>query len=137
MNARHLDFGDESFDVTFDKSTMDCLFCCDDSVEACRDMVCECHRVLRMGGKHIVLSLHGIDKVLPYLQSRGVVHWDIEYMEIPNPRYDGPESGRSPVHMLFVCTKTPRPAPEADAEADREDGAAPADGDGEADGEAQ
>lgn len=102
MNVRDLDFGDDSFDVVLDKSTMDCLFCCEDSVDACRDMVCEGMRVLKPGGTYICISLHGHTKVLSYLH---MPNWTIRYFSIPNPRYDGPESGRSETHTVCVCRK--------------------------------
>lgn len=105
QNVRALDFADESFDCTVDKSTMDCLYCCDDSREACKDMVRECYRVLKPGGVHVSLSLHSPEKGLGYLAARGSLRWEVSHFLVPNPRYDGPESGRSEHHTVFVCQK--------------------------------
>ena len=50
MDVQKLEFDDETFDVAFDKSTMDCLFCCDGSNEIIAEMMWEAWRVLKPGG---------------------------------------------------------------------------------------
>ena len=58
MDATDLAYDDETFDVAFDKSTMDCLFCCDSSNTIIAEMMRESWRVLKPGGLFISLSLH-------------------------------------------------------------------------------
>jgi len=69
MDVTSLSYENAHYDVVFDKSTMDCLFCCDDSSHIISEMMCEAWRVLKPGGLFISLSLHDVDKVLPYIDS--------------------------------------------------------------------
>ena len=69
MDVTSLSYENAHYDVVFDKSTMDCLFCCDDSSHIISEMMCEAWRVLKPGGLFISLSLHDVDKVLPYVDS--------------------------------------------------------------------
>ena len=68
MDVQKLDFDDEVFDVSIDKSTMDCLFCCTGSTEIISNMMTEAWRTLKPGGLFMTISLHDEEKVLPYIQ---------------------------------------------------------------------
>ena len=50
-------FDDETFDVALDKSTMDCIFCCENSRETISEMVHEIWRTLIPGGLYIFYFL--------------------------------------------------------------------------------
>jgi len=69
MDVTSLFYENDKFDVVFDKSTMDCLFCCDNSGHIISEMMLEAWRVLKPGGIFISLSLHTVDKVMPYVDS--------------------------------------------------------------------
>ena len=68
MDVQNLDFDDEQFDVSIDKSTMDCLFCCSESTHIISNMMTEAWRTLKPGGLFMTISLHEEEKVLPYIQ---------------------------------------------------------------------
>lgn len=104
MDVQALSFDDASFDIVIDKSTMDCLFCCENSTEIVCNMLTEGYRVLKPGGNYISMSLHDEAKCLPYLTAHPDIHWKVEWERIPNPRYTG-ENGRSQFHHVFVCKK--------------------------------
>lgn len=63
MDVQALSFDDASFDIVIDKSTMDCLFCCENSTEIVCNMLTEGYRVLKPGGNYISMSLHDEAKV--------------------------------------------------------------------------
>ena len=108
MNVTDLTFGDETFDVVIDKSTMDCIFCCANSVQQISDMMHESWRVLKPGGLFVTLSLHEESKVLPYIsvdaESMEFNWLSIESMKIPNPGY-ATDKEKSEFHMVIVAVK--------------------------------
>jgi len=63
MDVQELAFPNALFDVVVDKSTMDCIFCCDGSVRIVGRMLTEAYRVLKPGGMYISMSLHTPEKV--------------------------------------------------------------------------
>ena len=67
MDVQKLDFDDEVFDVSIDKSTMDCLFCCT-GVQRSYQYDDRSWQTLKPGGLFMTISLHDEDKVLPYIQ---------------------------------------------------------------------
>ena len=110
MDVQNLEFDDETFDVVFDKSTMDCIFCCDKSNEMIAEMMKEAWRVLKPGGIFLSLSLHDAKKVVPFveLDSDGnCFDWaDIETFPISNPRWEeGSEKSEN-----YVCVVAIKPA---------------------------
>lgn len=110
MDVQKLEFDDETFDVAFDKSTMDCIFCCDRSNEMIAEMMKEAWRVLKPGGLFISLSLHDAKKVVPFIeldQDGNLFDWtDVETFPISNPRWEpGSEKTES-----YVCVVAIKPA---------------------------
>lgn len=108
MNCTELSFDDETFDVAFDKSTMDCIFCCDNSNHQISEMMMESWRVLKPGGVFISLSLHNVDKCLPFIESDehgNPFDWnEIEAFSVPNPRYE-PGTEKSEKYVCIVAIK--------------------------------
>jgi ubiquinone/menaquinone biosynthesis C-methylase UbiE len=108
MDVQKLEFDDETFDVAFDKSTMDCLFCCDGSNEIIAEMMREAWRVLKPGGLFISLSLHHAPKVVPFVevdQDGHLFDWtDVETFPITNPRWE-PGSEKSESYVCVVAIK--------------------------------
>jgi ubiquinone/menaquinone biosynthesis C-methylase UbiE len=103
MDVQHLDFEDESFDIVIDKSTMDCIFCCDNSDDMVKSMLSESFRVLKPKGLHLCLSLHNTDKVMPYLSLNQ--KWSIIHFSLLNPRFATGDDDVSETHNFFVCRK--------------------------------
>ena len=108
MNASNLTYDDEVFEVAFDKSTMDCIFCCDNSNHQISEMMMESWRVLKPGGIFISLSLHSTEKVLPFItmnENGEPFSWsDVEYFSVPNPRWE-PNTAKSENYICVVAIK--------------------------------
>ena len=108
MDVQKLDFDDEVFDVSIDKSTMDCLFCCTGSTEIISNMMTEAWRTLKPGGLFMTISLHDEEKVLPYIQldSNGnEFAWKkVDVLNIPNPGWK-PGSEKSKTHCVIIAIK--------------------------------
>ena len=108
MNCTKLSYADETFDVAFDKSTMDCIFCCDNSNHQISEMMMESWRVLKPGGLFISLSLHHLEKCLPFIESDehgNPFDWNnVEHFSIPNPRYE-PGTEKSQSYVAIVAIK--------------------------------
>ena len=115
MNCTDLKYENESFDVCFDKSTMDCIYCCDNSTHQISEFMCEAWRVLKPGGLFICLSLHAPEKTLPYIVSNekdNEFDWStMEKFLIPNPKYEeGTQKAES-----YLCVVAIKPATSTDA----------------------
>tara|TARA_A100001015_G_C14868345_1_gene663293 strand:+ start:221 stop:979 length:759 start_codon:yes stop_codon:yes gene_type:complete len=108
MDVQNLDFDDEQFDVSIDKSTMDCLFCCSGSTHIISNMMTEAWRTLKPGGLFMTISLHEEEKVLPYIQldeHGNEFPWKkVEVLNVPNPGWK-PGSEKSKTHCVIVAIK--------------------------------
>lgn len=96
MDASELNFPSNHFDVVFDKSLIDCLFCCENPDQIIKKMINEAGRVLRPNGIFISMSLHKPEKMLPYLEYDTTnkdsdddqrKQWVVAYTYINNPAY--------------------------------------------------
>ncbi len=84
---------------------MDCLFCCDDSENIIRDMLVECHRVMKPEAVYILLSLHDSSKILPHVTGPEF-HWRITHHPVPNPRFDSKDEEKGvEMHHFFILKK--------------------------------
>ncbi|OHT07660.1 Phosphoethanolamine N-methyltransferase-related protein [Tritrichomonas foetus] len=64
MNATALDFFDNTFDVVFDKGTIDAIICHEKGTEMVAQTLTEVHRVLKVDGKFIVITFESPSKRL-------------------------------------------------------------------------
>lgn len=112
-DASKMPFDDETFDVALDKSTMDCIFCCENSRETISEMVHEIWRTLIPGGLYIFISLHDAEKVLPYMLENAAgdpFEWaNFDHFSVPNPRWE-PDSDKSKTHEVFIAIKPAAPS---------------------------
>lgn len=76
MDARNLNFKDESIDVVLDKGTIDALMCGDDSSENCDQLAREAYRVLKPGGTMICIS-YGIPSSRIEVFDKPYFNWKI------------------------------------------------------------
>lgn len=76
------DFQDESqFDLVLDKSTLDCLLCCDDGASG---LLCKVYQHLKPGGVYFLVSFHHVDFILPLLKGCPGVEWSsVEQYVVP------------------------------------------------------
>lgn len=56
MDVRKMSYGDESFDMVIDKSTIDALLCSTHPIMAVVEMLAEVYRVLKDGGVYFMVS---------------------------------------------------------------------------------
>jgi len=76
MDAREMSYDNESFDIVIDKGTTDAVLCGEDSYLNMALIVSECQRVLKTGGKYIVIS-HGIPEIRKFHFERKNLAFDI------------------------------------------------------------
>lgn len=89
---------EDHFDLIFDKGTIDCLFCEDDFVRSVLRAIRQCWKVLRPGGKIIIIS-HANPKHRVYLLRNKLVLFDVETVSISK------SAGSAPQVFAYVCTK--------------------------------
>eukprot|EP00434_Breviolum_minutum_P031388 symbB.v1.2.027758.t1/scaffold2735.1/size73862/6 len=92
-------FREQSFDVVFDKSTLDALKC--RGPESTGRMSSEVHRVLRNDGVYLCISLNPPEDAQPAIEgtSDPARQWDVEVMVCENENYRG-EDG-PPKHLYM------------------------------------
>lgn len=93
-----------TFDVVIDKALLDSMLCGEDSFDRVNRLLNEGFRILRPGGKYIVIS-YGIPSSRLRLLQQQV--WDVEVQKIPKPpleEFEGVEA--APDHYMYVCTKS-------------------------------
>jgi SAM-dependent methyltransferase len=100
MDALDLDLADESVDVIIDKGVYDTIVCYDKKVKAVLKMVYEAHRVLRPGGRYIILSLHPPGDAMDFVTKQPGLHWVTHSMRLPNKRGEQ--------HSVVICRKMPQ-----------------------------
>ena len=69
MNCTSLDYFDNTFDVVFDKGTLDAILCNDDGEEMIKQSLIEVHRVLKPNGKFISITFDSPAKRIKILKS--------------------------------------------------------------------
>merc|ERR1712129_299642 len=77
-DAYNLPFTNSSFDVIFDKGTLDALSC--DKTRDIQRLFTEIHRILRPNGRYICITPWNAPKRLPQLSS---VNWSIPHEVVP------------------------------------------------------
>ena len=70
MDALHMDYAANSFDVVIDKGTIDALSCSPQCWAVIRDANKEVQRVLAPGGSYVVFSYAPPDVRFPHFQRR-------------------------------------------------------------------
>lgn len=83
MDCQHLDFDDNSFDVVFDKGTLDALICSNESIDIVITTFAEVERVLSPGGLFIEVSYAPPDHREKFFKDIGK-NW-IRHPPIPVP----------------------------------------------------
>lgn len=71
MDALDMDFADNEFDIIVDKSLIDTTMCYKSGKEATSLLFSELHRVLKPGGRLMMVSLHSEKEVTPFASSPG------------------------------------------------------------------
>ncbi|CAE7549202.1 EEF1AKNMT [Symbiodinium sp. CCMP2592] len=105
-DARELSlFPDGSFDVVFDKSTLDALKCA--GQDATSQMSSEIHRILSSDGVYLCVSLNTPEEAQPAIEHTAHEdrRWDVQVLVCENERYDGNDDG-PPKHLyMYVARK--------------------------------
>jgi len=99
MDARDLQFEDRTFDVVFDKSTLDALKC--DGKESVGRFSREVHRVLKDDGKWLCVTLHEPEVVAALIAttSKPERHWNLRSFVCEHELMEGDYT------YLIVATK--------------------------------
>lgn len=105
--AQQLEFGDASFDLVFDKGTLDSLLCADDADERCERALREVARCLRPGASFVCVSYGAPINRMCYFD-KPAYGWTVQTPAlIPKPqlvRVDTKDE-EDTQHTMYVCTK--------------------------------
>lgn len=109
MNATSLSFSDDSFDVVFDKGTMDSILCGENSTSTVHRSLKEVYRVLKPGGVYFCVSYGKPENRLAYLENQAEFKWTVEVETVPKPTVGGEllaeSKDGSHVHYIYLCKK--------------------------------
>lgn len=81
MDAMHMSYDDEEFDVVFDKGTFDCILCGIDAEGVAHKFLKEVDRVLKGGGYYFLISNSPPENRIDFLQGEGL-SFEIDAKEI-------------------------------------------------------
>ncbi|GMH68729.1 hypothetical protein TL16_g04998 [Triparma laevis f. inornata] len=84
MDARYMEFDDESFDAILDKGMIDTLLSGDNSIESAQKFSSHVARILKPGGIYMCLSSGIPNERLPMLNNQDY-SWDVECVPIAKP----------------------------------------------------
>ncbi|PFH34006.1 putative methyltransferase [Besnoitia besnoiti] len=107
MNALDMSqLGNHEFNLVFDKGTMDCVLCGDNSFDNVAKMLREVSRVLVPGGVYIVVSYGQPNFRLSHLQ-RDEYNWTVTMKTIQKPSLNvqAPIDEKDNVHYVYICKK--------------------------------
>jgi len=114
MDATSMPYPDESFDVVIDKSLLDCLHCCERSLEVLRRYLDESYRVLAPGGRFIAVSLQNPQMMRSTVRGRAWILRQVGIYDSSETLADGNETSigqgdqrpcPSVGCALYVCEK--------------------------------
>ncbi len=77
MNCIKMTFENEVFDYVIDKGTLDCVFCTSDAENNVRSYCSEVERILKSGGKFIVISSGSMESRLEIFENNDI---DSDYL---------------------------------------------------------
>lgn len=103
MDATKTGLQSASFDAVVDKSLIDTLLCCADSVAITTAMVDEFYRLLKPGGVYITMSLHDQHDTMHYFH-KPRYDWVAGHLYLQNPNYDEARENTK-YYMVAVCKK--------------------------------
>eukprot|EP00898_Chlorokybus_atmophyticus_P008586 jgi/Chlat1/8729/Chrsp9S00721 len=86
MDCRRMTFADKTFDLVFDKGTLDAIVCGSDALDNVGAMCKEIARVLKDSGVYIIMSYGAPQDRLSYLELEEY-QWSVTTMVIPKPNY--------------------------------------------------
>lgn len=99
MDCLRLDFAERSFDLVIDKATLDTLLCGENPYLTVARYLKEVQRVLRVGGKFLLISTGDKAKRMMHLK-RSHLKFEVEVVEVKRQTDDCEVT-----HYLFICTK--------------------------------
>ncbi|KAJ5072591.1 s-adenosyl-l-methionine-dependent methyltransferases superfamily protein [Anaeramoeba ignava] len=100
QDTRKLTFSDSSFETIIDKGTLDTLICGKEGDDDVDSMMKEIYRILKPGGKFILLSHAPDERRLEFFQ-RDYFEWNVKHQEIQRTLPDN----RPAVHYLYIASK--------------------------------
>mmetsp|Transcript_3336 Transcript_3336/g.5190 ORF Transcript_3336/g.5190 Transcript_3336/m.5190 type:complete len:213 (-) Transcript_3336:60-698(-) len=109
MDALKMDFENESFQTVIDKGTLDSIMCGDNASTNSLDMCMEINRVLKPGGKYIVITYGTPDTRLITLQNNSL-DWHVTMKTVQKPYVeDSPTEDSTDeipsTHYIYICHK--------------------------------
>lgn len=112
------EFKDDSFHAIIDKSLIDTLMCCKDSMEVTRRMIDEIYRVMKPGSRLVTFSLHSLEETVihydpkyegkrPPYSSVPQYDWKVSAFRVRSSRWkENPDDCKKAIaHTMIVCDK--------------------------------
>ncbi len=81
MDALKMNFKDETYDVVFDKATLDALTSSSNSMKDTAKYISEVYRVLKPNGTYICVSSSAPELRMDHLRQPGL-NWDVKFVKI-------------------------------------------------------
>jgi SAM-dependent methyltransferase len=106
MDVRSLIYPNETFEAIIDKGTLDCLFFLDETNEEITKMLLELSRVLKPGGKYIVVTCGHPMQRMDVFMSRKEFQWTVADWKEYQPPDD---SFTHPSAYVYCIRKNPNP----------------------------
>jgi SAM-dependent methyltransferase len=103
LDATSTGLDDVSFEAVVDKSLIDTLLCCENSVALTTSMVDEFHRLLKPGGVYITMSLHDEHDTMRYFH-KSCYDWVAGHVYLQNPNYEE-KKDNTKYYLVAVCQK--------------------------------
>mmetsp|Transcript_25332 Transcript_25332/g.45026 ORF Transcript_25332/g.45026 Transcript_25332/m.45026 type:complete len:209 (+) Transcript_25332:207-833(+) len=110
MDAKNMDFKDNTYDLIVDKGLSDCLLCGDDGEDDISTSLSEISRVLAPGGVYICVSFGDPDSREDYFSSKGF-HWEVSRpVSVPKPAISSQQKqsnhdANDQVHWCYIAKK--------------------------------
>eukprot|EP01027_Heterolobosea_sp_BB2_P013939 GEZU01020062.1.p1 GENE.GEZU01020062.1~~GEZU01020062.1.p1 ORF type:complete len:140 (+),score=36.32 GEZU01020062.1:182-601(+) len=104
MDVCSINFPDASFDIVIDKATLDSVLCGESSTRRSAAMLSEISRVLKPGGKYLVISYAKPPNRLQFLE-KPEYRWTITIETIAKPTITTLPQDTPHVHYFYCCEK--------------------------------
>ena len=99
------EFSTGTFNVVFDKGTLDSVLCGDDSVNDVTKMLSEVYRVLAPGGKYICVSFGDQTHRKKHFETQSWSNINVDKVQKPATNPNNEENDPKNFHYIYTMTK--------------------------------
>ena len=99
------EFSTGTFNIVFDKGTLDSVLCGDDSVNDVTKMLSEVYRVLAPGGKYICVSYGDQAHRKKHFETQSWSNINVDKVQKPSTNPNNEENDVKNFHYIYTMTK--------------------------------